>query len=73
MKYTIQVALLGEGTDVWRPVAAELVQGDLYRIIESQPDTEKWAFQAGETVRCRERMFASGETGLVAYERGSPP
>jgi len=29
---TIYVALLDEGVDVWRPVDAEHVAGDLYRL-----------------------------------------
>ena len=73
MKYTIHVALLDEGTDVWRPVSAELIQDDVYRITEVPlGDAENWEFRSGETVRCLRRTFASGETGLVACERMPP-
>jgi hypothetical protein len=70
MTETIFVALLDEGTDVWRPVQAELVEGSLYRIIGPAPEDELWEFTPGSLVRCREKVFSGGERGLVAYERG---
>jgi hypothetical protein len=70
MSHTIYVYLVDEGTDVWRPVSADHIGDDLYRITGTPPnDTETWEFIAGETVRCREKGFASGERRLVAYER----
>lgn len=59
------VALLGEGTDVWRPVQAEPVGGDRYRLLGTIPDGEVWQFQPGDTVHCITRKF-SGGTGLAA-------
>ena len=68
-KSQIYVALLDEGVDVWRPVDAERVQGDDYKLAGSVPDGEKWEFQPGDVVRCHERTFADGHTGLCAFAR----
>lgn len=68
---TIYVALIDEGTDCWRPVAAEQMQGNLYRILGRIPDGERWRFQPGEVVRCEQRSFQDGD-GLVAVELGLP-
>lgn len=59
---TIYVQLLDEDVPVWRPVAAEPVEGDLYRIIGHPPDGEHWPFVAGEVVRCVWRSL-SGDHG----------
>lgn len=65
----IYVALLGEGVDVWRPVAAVRVAEGLYRIVGAPADdTENWQFPTGTLVRCKLREFEGG-THLVAYER----
>ena len=66
------VALPDEGVDVWRPVAAEHLGGELYRLIDSPPDDEQWEFATGSVVRCHMRRL-SGDGGklndvLVAYE-----
>lgn len=69
---TIYVGLLDEGTDVWRPVKAEPLGNDLYRIDPETeiPGDEQWQFGPGDTVRCRERNFDSG-SGLEAFETAS--
>ena len=70
MSSTIYISLRDEGTDVWRAVSAERVHGDVYRITDIRSDdTETWEFTTGDVVRCRERRFATGEKGLVAYKR----
>ena len=70
MNATIYIYLLDEGTDVWRPVSAERVHDDIYRVTGTPPDgTETWEFATGDTVRCREQSLASGERRLVTYER----
>ena len=38
------VALLNEGTEVWRPADAEPLGGDLYRLLGTVPDDESWQF-----------------------------
>jgi hypothetical protein len=67
----VYVALLGEGTEVWRPVAAEQVGPDLFRLLGPAPEGESWEFGPGAVVRCRERAFAGGARGLVAAEQAS--
>jgi hypothetical protein len=68
MNTTVYVYLLDEGTDVWRPVAAEHVRDDVYRLVGEPSDgTETWQFETGQNVRCKQRQL-SGGTRLVAYE-----
>lgn len=70
MKATIYVYLRDEGIDVWRPVAAERIRDDVYRITDASPnDTESWEFSTGDTVRCNEKTFSDGKRGLVAFEK----
>ena len=64
----VSVALLEEGTDVWRTVVAERVGPALFRLIGPVPEGESWEFLPGEVVRCEERVFAGGLRGLVAVE-----
>ncbi len=72
MTTTILVSLLDEGTAVWRPVDAEHLRDDIYRIVGSPADeTEKWQFAPGSVVRCREHTFSAGEKGVVAFEQFS--
>ena len=64
---TIYVALVGECTDAWRPVEADWVSGDVYRI-SAQPydrEDERWEFEPGEEVHCQGKRLSTG-TVLVA-------
>lgn len=65
----IYIYLLNEGTDCWRPVDAERVNKDCFKIttVNSDREDENWQFQAGAIVRCKERVL-SGEKVLVAVE-----
>jgi hypothetical protein len=54
---TVYVALLEEGVELWRPVQAEHVAGDLDCITETQPGDEAWPFAVGDVVRCKERTL----------------
>ncbi len=65
---TIYVSLLNEGTDCWRPVTAEHVSEDLFRIADSQPEDEEWQFKPGQVVLCQPHTFQDGSRGLVAFE-----
>lgn len=65
-RHEIYVALLNGGTEVWRPVAAERLGPELFRLMGPVPADETWAFQPGEVVVCRECGFASGARGLIA-------
>ena len=66
---TVYVSLLDEGVDVWRPVTAEHIRDDVYRIAGEPPDPEdeNWEFLPGQLVRCRQHTL-SGDSSLVAYE-----
>jgi hypothetical protein len=69
---TIYVALLDEGTDVWRPVQAQRQGDGSYLIVSSNdaPDDEKWQFPTGSTVRCELRKLSGGDR-LVAVVEGT--
>jgi hypothetical protein len=66
---TVYVALLDEGTAVWRPVAAEQIGPNRFRLVRSVPDDESTEFHSGEIVRCEERAFQDGSRHLVAIAR----
>lgn len=48
----IYVKLTDEVVDVWRPVEAEHLHGDIYRISDQQYDrlAEPWEFEPGDIV-----------------------
>ena len=56
----IYIALLEEGIDVWRPVTAERVGPEAFRIRGPVPDGETWEFQPGEVVRCEKKKLSDG-------------
>lgn len=62
--------LLNEGTDVWRPVEATHLSGDLYRVDESVPADEEWAFPQGGIVRCERTSVKEGLSDLTVV--GAP-
>jgi hypothetical protein len=66
---TIYVALLDEGVDVWRPVAARRLSPDRYLILDQGYDRtiERWAFEPGTMVRCR-AQDREGSQILIATE-----
>ena len=68
---TIFVALLDEGVDVWRPVQARPLGSGLFRIVGVEADVsdERWQFSAGAVVRCEERRFGDGTTGVAAVDQ----
>ena len=69
MKGTIYIRLLGEGSDVWRSVAADGISESVYRIKEGPiPETEFWEFQPGTVVKVERRGFSDKKDGLFAIE-----
>jgi hypothetical protein len=68
---TVYVARLDlpAGSDCWRALLAEHVDGELFRIVERPPEAEVWEFRAGDLVQCRLKTFAPGLTGFVAYAK----
>ena len=70
---TVYVRLLDEGTPVWRPVLAEPVGSNCYRLRGPKPEHESWEFAPGEVVRCEHRLFQAGETALSAVAKARTP
>lgn len=70
---TIYVRLLGEGTAVWRPVAAERLHDGTFCILGEMPDGERWAFKPGEMVVTRQHVFSDGLRGIVADQLAFDP
>lgn len=70
MNRTIYVALLDEGVDVWRPVAAEQLDDDTYLILDQRYNQhiEKWEFPPGSVVHVERRTLDDG-VKLVALSR----
>jgi hypothetical protein len=65
----IFVRLLDEGVDVWRPVQAEPLHGDIYRILDQPYDreTERWEFTPGDEVVCE--LIESSADRILAETR----
>jgi hypothetical protein len=64
MPITLYLKLRNEGTDVWRPVEAEPVAANLYRILSHPVEHEDWPVTQNEIVEC-ENQILSGEECLV--------
>ncbi len=62
----IHVARLEEGVDVWRPVQAERVSGNTYRIRNQhyERSIETWQFEPGDVVLCE--MVESSDGHILA-------
>ena len=62
----IYIALLDEGVDVWRPVQAERLSGNTYRILIQPYDRsiESWQFEPGDVVLCE--MVDSSDGRILA-------
>jgi hypothetical protein len=75
MEKTIYMPLVGEATDCWRPVRAVQISGDVFEIAEGVHEDETWFFAPFSRVRCQDRVFADGQTGLaiIAYAVESNP
>jgi hypothetical protein len=63
----VQMPLLNEGTEVWRPVSCRSLGGALF-VVDAQPtpETEQWMFPPGRVIRCEPRRFSAGEVLLAA-------
>jgi hypothetical protein len=59
--------MIGQGITLLRPVQAEHLTRDIYRIVEPMPDGERWKYETGQAVRCKKQKLSSGKA-LVAYE-----
>jgi hypothetical protein len=69
----IFVRLVDEGVDVWRPVQAEHIDGDIYRIVDQPYDREleTWEFGPGDVV-VSELIDASDGPILAGTRRYEP-
>ncbi len=59
----IYVALLDEGTDVWRPVPAHPVGDGIYILLrpdDYDAEDERWEFPPGSVVKCEQRNTRDG-------------
>ena len=64
----IFVALLDEGTDVWRPVAATQIDDVVWQIDDQLiPNDEEWEYQPGSMVMVAEKKGDQGSY-LVAVK-----
>jgi hypothetical protein len=65
----IYVGLLDEGVDVWRPVRAEHLRENVYRIVNQPYDreVESWQFEPGDEVVCE--LIESSEGRILAATR----
>ena len=61
----IYVAIVDEGVEAWRPVAAEPLDAGRFRILSETPSDEKWQFRPGSVVIC-EKLELEGHPELVA-------
>ena len=66
---TADVKLIDEVIDVWRPVEAEHITGETYRIAIQpyDPETESWEFILGDQVVCE--LISTKNGGLFAATR----
>jgi len=67
MEKTIFMPLVGDGTECWRPVRAVQIGVDIFEIADEIPEDESWAFAPFSRVRCRDKIFADGQVGLVVF------
>lgn len=58
------VRLLGEGTEVYRPVAAHSLGQGIYSLAgaaDYDPESEEWEFKPGTKVRCQMKTIGNEE------------
>jgi hypothetical protein len=64
---TIYIYLPDEAVDVWRPVQAEKLEADLYRVLGPVPEGEVWQFQPGSIVRVQSTRLEDGDFPVATY------
>jgi hypothetical protein len=64
----IYIPLLKENrpTECWRPIEAERVGTNTYRVVAFKPEDEEWPVTTDQIVQCELRRFADGTQGLAA-------
>ena len=66
---TVYVALLNEGTTVWRPAVAQKVGDAAYRLVGPISEGEEWEWLPGEVVQVKRRETDEGLEALFALPR----
>jgi hypothetical protein len=59
----VYMPLQDEGTNVWRPVAADALGDQRYRVTARAPDDEAWAFVSGSVVIVDDQQRIISEAG----------
>jgi hypothetical protein len=62
---TIYMYLRDEAVDVWRPVQAENLGDDVYRVFGPVPEGEVWEFSPGSVVRVQIRRLSAGDARVA--------
>jgi hypothetical protein len=68
---TLYVQLEDEGTDVWRPVQAVIIDDNRYRLLGPMPPDERWSIPPNSIVQSVEKNL-SGGVHNVAVEVKAP-
>jgi hypothetical protein len=63
----IYMYLPDEAVDVWRPVQAEKLGADLYRVLGPVPEDEVWQFPPAAIVRVQMKRLEGGDFPVAAY------
>jgi hypothetical protein len=66
---SIYMPLLNEGTSAWRPVSAERLGTNKFRVVGPMPDDEEWAFAPDSLVTAIHHLFDDGSSGFVAVSK----
>lgn len=77
MTTTIFIRLLDEGTEVFRPTEAEILEGGIFKLLPTSdydPEDEHWEFILGTVVRGVPRKLEGGDVLIAVglnYNGGS--
>lgn len=61
----IYIPLLNDETQSWRPVEAERVGTNTYRVVAFKPEDEEWPVTTNDIVQCKLQKFSDGTQGLA--------
>lgn len=71
---TVYVRLLEEGVDVWRPVSAYWLGGDVFELSHApMPDDEMWEFGPGSRVVVKTRHGTPHDFPVAVAGAGAVP
>ena len=67
----IYIRVTGSRGPAWRPVEAERIEGDVYRITGSATPAsgESWEFASQDLVRCKPYELTDDDVVMVAFEK----